>query len=150
MHMATSPHLQDLISHRAVGEEGQHAFNALIGSFLIMVLGALDGVKEPVSVIRNALQNIVDPKERTDMRTARSVTFRCVHQADLGLTGASATSPRSGGSAAGDPGKVSAHRCRSTPPDAGPGSTEHTVNTRVHRYWTLLIPIARMDQTDTD
>lgn len=29
-----------------------------------MVLGALDGVKEPVSVIRNALQNIVDPKER--------------------------------------------------------------------------------------
>lgn len=34
-----------------------------------MVLGALDGVKEPVSIIGNALQNIVDPKNRSDMRT---------------------------------------------------------------------------------
>lgn len=33
-----------------------------------MVLGALDGVEEPVSVIRNALQNIVDPKERARVR----------------------------------------------------------------------------------
>jgi len=38
-------HLKDLVGYRAVAEEGYHAFYTLVSSFLIMVLGALNGVK---------------------------------------------------------------------------------------------------------
>lgn len=54
-------YLQDLISHRAVAEQGHHALDALIGPFLVVVLRSLDGVKKPVSVVWDSLQHVVDP-----------------------------------------------------------------------------------------
>lgn len=54
-------YLEDLVSHRAVAEEGHHALDALVGPFLIVVLGTLDGVKETIPVIGNSLQHIMDP-----------------------------------------------------------------------------------------
>lgn len=57
-------YLQDLISHRAVAKEGNHALDALISPFLVVVFGALNRVKQPISIIRDAFQHIVDPKYR--------------------------------------------------------------------------------------
>ena len=56
-------YLQDLVGHRAVAKKRHHALDALVGSFLIVVLGALDGVKKPISIIWNALQHIVYPAQ---------------------------------------------------------------------------------------
>lgn len=54
-------HLQDLVGHGAVAEQRHHALDALVGPFLIVVLGALDGVEEAVPVVWDALQHVVDP-----------------------------------------------------------------------------------------
>lgn len=62
--MGQKVYLQDLVSHRAVAKQGHHALDALIGPFLVVILGALDGVKQPISVIRNAFKHIVDPEEK--------------------------------------------------------------------------------------
>lgn len=60
----TTAHLQDLVGHGAVAEQRHHALDALVSSFLIVVLGALDGVEEAVPVVGNALQHVVDPAGR--------------------------------------------------------------------------------------
>lgn len=73
---ATSAHLQDLVGHGAVAEQRHHALDALVGSFLIVVLGALDGVEEAVPVVGDAFQHIVDPAGRNVVSVSIANTFK--------------------------------------------------------------------------
>lgn len=63
--MLTS-YLENLIGHLAVAEKSHHAFDTLISSLLVVIFGALNGVKKPVTVIRDSLQHIVDPNEQRE------------------------------------------------------------------------------------
>lgn len=75
----TPAHLQNLVGHGAVAEQRHHALDTLVGSFLIVVLGALDGVKEAVPVVGDALQHVVDPAGRDVASLSVVVTIkRCV------------------------------------------------------------------------
>ncbi len=56
-------HLENLVGHWTVAEKSHHAFDTLISSLLVVIFGALNGVKKPITVIRDSLQHIVDPNK---------------------------------------------------------------------------------------
>ena len=55
--------LQQPVSGVAITEQRHHAFDALVGALLVVVLGALDGVKQAISIIRDTW-GIVKDREK--------------------------------------------------------------------------------------
>lgn len=59
-----NPYLQDLVSNRTIAKESYHTFYTLVGSFLIVILRALDCIKQPISVIWNSFKCIMNSERQ--------------------------------------------------------------------------------------
>lgn len=61
-------HLQNLVGNGTIAKESHHTLYALVRSLLIVILRALDCVKQPISIIWDSFKCVMNSEREPDIK----------------------------------------------------------------------------------